>query len=37
VQFHVPSIDEGYFDAGSNLDEDAWWSRQLGRPPRLAA
>jgi len=37
VQFHVPSIDEGYFEAGSNADEDAWWSRQLGRPPRLAA
>ena len=35
--FHVPRIDEGYFDAGSNVDEDAWWSRQLGKPPRLAA
>jgi len=35
--FHVPSIDEGYFDAGSNVDEDAWWTRQLGKPPRLAA
>src|SRR5689334_3222293 len=33
--FHLPSIDEGYFDAGSNGDEDAWWSRQLGKPPRL--
>jgi hypothetical protein len=37
LAFHVPSIDEGYFDAGSNVDEDAWWSRQLGKPPRLAA
>jgi hypothetical protein len=35
--FNVPSIDEAYFDAGSNADEDAWWSRQLGKPPRLAA
>lgn len=37
AEFHVPSIDEAYFDAGSNLDEEAWWSRQLGKPPRLAA
>ena len=37
AEFHVPSIDEAYFDAGSNVDEDAWWSRQLGKPPRLAA
>jgi hypothetical protein len=36
-EFHVPSIDEAYFDAGSNVDEDAWWTRQLGKPPRLAA
>jgi hypothetical protein len=31
VQFRVPSVDEGYFDAGSQIDEDAWWSRQLGK------
>jgi multidrug efflux pump subunit AcrA (membrane-fusion protein) len=37
MSFHVPSIDEGYFEAGSNVDEDAWWSRQLGKPPQLAA
>jgi len=37
MNFHVPSIDEGYFAAGSNVDEDAWWTRQLGKPPRLAA
>ena len=36
-QFSVPSIDESYFDAGSFVDEDAWWSRQLGKPPRLVA
>jgi hypothetical protein len=36
-EFRVPSIDEGYFDAGSNVDEDAWWSRQLGKSPVLAA
>ena len=36
-QFHVPSIDDAYFDAGSNVDEDTWWSLQLGKPPRLAA
>jgi hypothetical protein len=38
VQFRVPAVDEGYFDAGSSVDEDAWWSRQLGkRKPSLAA
>jgi hypothetical protein len=37
AEFRVPSIDEGYFDAGSNVDEDAWWSRQLGKSPVLAA
>ena len=38
VQFRVPSVDDGYFDAGSNVDEDEWWSRQLGRrKPSLAA
>jgi hypothetical protein len=31
VQFRVPTVDEGYFDAGSHIDEDACWSRQLGR------
>ena len=36
-QFSVPSIDESYFDAGSFVDEDEWWSRQLGKPPRLVA
>ena len=36
-EFRVPSIDEGYFDAGSNVDEDAWWSRQLGKTPCIAA
>jgi hypothetical protein len=35
--FHVQSVDQGYFDAGSNVDEDAWWSRQLGKSPCLAA
>jgi hypothetical protein len=37
VEFRVPSIDDGYFDAGSNVDEDAWWTRQLGKSPCLAA
>jgi chromosome segregation ATPase len=37
IDFHLPNIDEAYFDAGSNVDEEAWWSRQLGKPPRLAA
>jgi hypothetical protein len=38
VQFRVPTVDEGYFDAGSNADEDEWWSRQLGRrKPSIAA
>jgi hypothetical protein len=37
-EFQVPSIDDAYFDAGSQVDEDGWWSRQLGgKPPRLAA
>jgi hypothetical protein len=36
-QFHVTTVDEGYFDAGSNAHEDAWWSRQLGKSPVLAA
>ena len=35
--FRVPSVDDGYFVAGSNSDEDEWWSRQLGKPPRLVA
>jgi hypothetical protein len=38
VQFRVPSVDVGYFEAGSGVDEDEWWSRQLGkRKPSLAA
>jgi hypothetical protein len=38
VQFRVPTVDESYFDAGSNADEEQWWSRQLGRrKPSLAA
>jgi hypothetical protein len=38
VEFRVPAVDEGYFDAGSAVDEDEWWSRQLGnRKPSLAA
>ena len=36
-EFRVQSVDDGYFDAGSNVDEDAWWSRQLGKPPCIAA
>jgi hypothetical protein len=36
AHFRVPSIDDHYFDAGSNLDEDAWWSRQLGKPSLAA-
>ena len=36
-EFRVQSVDEGYFDAGSNVDEDAWWSRQLGKTPCIAA
>jgi hypothetical protein len=36
-QFHVSSVEGGYFDAGSYVAEDEWWSRQLGKPPRLAA
>ncbi len=37
VEFRVPCVDESYFDAGSNVDEDAWWTRQLGKSPCLAA
>jgi hypothetical protein len=38
VQFRVPPVGVGYFDAGSAVDEDEWWSRQLGkRKPSLAA
>jgi hypothetical protein len=36
-EFRVQSVDEGYCDAGSNVDEEAWWSRQLGKSPCLAA
>ena len=36
-EFRVQSVDDGYFDAGSNVDEDAWWSRQLGKTPCIAA
>ncbi len=38
VQFRMPAVEVGYFDAGSSVDEDEWWSRQLGkRKPSLAA
>ena len=38
VQFRMPTVDDAYFDAGSSMDEDAWWSHQLGkRKPSLAA
>ena len=37
VEFRVPAVDESYFDAGSNMDEDAWWSRQLGKRKRSLA
>ena len=37
LQFRVQNVDEGYFDAGSNVDEEAWWSRQLGKSPCIAA
>jgi hypothetical protein len=38
VQFRMPTVDDAYFDAGSTIDEDAWWSHQLGkRKPSLAA
>jgi hypothetical protein len=35
--FRVPSVNETYFGAGTNLDEDRWWSLQLGKNPSLAA
>jgi hypothetical protein len=37
AQFALPRVDESYFDAGSNAAEDEWWSRQLGKPPQIAA
>jgi flagellar motility protein MotE (MotC chaperone) len=37
VDFRAATVDEGYFHAGSYVDEDAWWSRQLGKSPCLAA
>jgi molecular chaperone GrpE (heat shock protein) len=30
-EFRLPRVDNGYFDAGSNADEDEWWARQLGK------
>jgi hypothetical protein len=34
--FRLPTVDGDYFAAGSHVNEDAWWSRQLGKP-RLVA
>jgi hypothetical protein len=34
--FRVPSVNETYFDAGTHLDEDRWWSLQLGKPSLAA-
>ena len=36
AHFRMPNIDDHYFDAGSNVNEDAWWSRQLGKPSLAA-
>ena len=27
----LPRVPAGYFSAGHNPDEDAWWAMQLGR------
>jgi uncharacterized protein HemX len=35
--FRLQSVDEGYFHAASDVDDDAWWSRQLGKAPCFAA
>jgi hypothetical protein len=33
----LPRVPQTYFQDPSALDDDAWWSRQLGKPPRMAA
>jgi dsDNA-specific endonuclease/ATPase MutS2 len=37
VRFGLPRVPDGYFQPGSDEMEDAWWSQQLGKRPRIAA
>jgi hypothetical protein len=34
--FRLPAVDVDYFAAGSLVNEDAWWERQLGKPQLVA-
>jgi hypothetical protein len=34
--FRLPAVDVDYFAAGSLVNEDAWWERQLGKQQLVA-